>query len=239
MLCLILITNIGSFTKKSTNQPPASGLRNIPLAGSIINLSNLITMEITKAICAITTEVGSIAKTKKNEQQGFRFRGVDDLMNTLHPLFAKYAVFAVPEVLESTREERVTAKGTALISAILRVKYHFTAMDGSEICATVIGEGMDTADKASNKALSVAFKYACFQVFCIATEEVAASDPDNYTPDGSIAAHRVIMNRLYGCKSKDELRQIANDFGGTIQKDEQLLILYKAIKKKFFQEVKS
>ena len=107
-------------------------------------------------------------------------------------------------------------------------------MDGSEICATVIGEGMDSADKASNKALSVAYKYACFQMFCIATEEVAAADPDNYTPDRSVSANRVIMQRLYDCKSKDELRKIADDFGGTIQGDEQLLMVYRAIKQKFF-----
>ena len=193
-------------------------------------------MEITKSLCAITAEVGSIGKTKKNEQQGFKFRGVDDLMNTLHPLFAKYGIIVVPEVLESTREERITAKGAALVSAILKIRYHFTAIDGSEICATVIGEGMDTADKASNKAMAVAYKYACFQVFCIPTEEVAAADPDNYTPDRSIAASKVIMNRLYSCKSKDELRQIADDFGGTIQADEQLLSLYRAIKHKFFGE---
>ena len=190
-------------------------------------------MEITKSLCAITAEIGSLAKNKKNQQQGYSFRGVDDLMNTLHPLFAKYGVLMVPEVLETTREERVTAKGSALISAILRVKYHLTAMDGSEICATVIGEGMDTADKASNKALAVAYKYACFQIFCIPTEEIGNADPDNYTPDNSISANRVIKDRLLKCKSLDELKTICADYGGTIQADEQLLILYRGIKAKF------
>lgn len=195
-------------------------------------------MEITKSLCAITAEIGGLAKNKKNQQQGYSFRGIDDLMNALHPLFAKYGVLMVPEVLESNREERVTAKGSALISAILKVKYHLIGIDGSEVTATVIGEGMDTADKASNKALAVAFKYAAFQIFCIPTDEIGKDDPDNFTPDRSISANRVIMNRLYSCKSKEELRQIANDFGGTIQADEQLLILYKAIKKKIFGEVK-
>ena len=190
-------------------------------------------MEITKSLCAITAEIGSIAKSKKNEQQGYSFRGVDDLMNSLHPLFAKYGVLMVPEVLESTREERVTAKGSALISTILKVKYHFTAMDGSEICATVIGEGMDTADKASNKALAIAFKYVALQVFCIPTDEVGKDDPDNYTPDNSISANRVIKDRLLQCKSLDELKTVCADYGGTIQADEQLLILYRGVKAKF------
>lgn len=195
-------------------------------------------MEITKSLCAITAEIGSIGKNKKNQQQGYSFRGIDDLMNTLHPLFAKFGVIVVPEVLESTREERITAKGSALISAILKVKYHFTSVDGSEVCATVIGEGMDTADKASNKALAVAYKYACFQVFCIPTEEIAAADPDNCTPDRSISANRVIKERLLGCKSLDELKAICADYGGTIQDDEQLLILYRGIKAKFVGGIK-
>ena len=190
-------------------------------------------MEITKSLCAITAEVCSIGKTKKNQQQGYTFRGVDDLMNTLHPLFAKYSVIVVPEVLDSIREERVTAKGTALISSILRVKYHFMGLDGSEVCATVVGEGMDTADKASNKALAVAYKYACFQVFCIPTEEIGAADPDNYTPDRSISAQRIIKERLMKCKDLAELRQIHADFGDTIEKDEQLLPLARAIQSKF------
>lgn len=193
-------------------------------------------MEITKSLCAITAEIGSIAKSKKNQQQGYSFRGVDDLMNSLHPLFAKYGVLMVPEVLESTREERVTAKGSALISAILKVKYHFVSMDGSEITATVIGEGMDTADKASNKALAVAFKYVALQVFCIPTDEVGKDDPDNYTPDSSISTNRVIKERLLKCRSFNELREIAFNYGDTIQKDETLYPLYLAQKKKFGKE---
>ena len=35
---------------------------------------------------------------------------------------------------------------------------------------------MDSGDKATNKAMSIAFKYACFQTFCIPTEEMV--DPD-------------------------------------------------------------
>lgn len=40
---------------------------------------------------------------------------------------------------------------------------------------------MDSGDKSSNKAMSVAFKYACFQALCIPTEEM--KDPDGETPE--------------------------------------------------------
>lgn len=65
--------------------------------------------------------------------------------------------------------------------SICKIKYTFFAEDGSSVYAIVIGEGMDTGDKATNKAMSIAFKYACFQVFCIPTEEM--QDPDAERPE--------------------------------------------------------
>lgn len=189
-------------------------------------------MEVTKAICAITAEIGALGKNKKNEQQGYSFRGVDDLMNALHPLFAKFGVFLLPDVQDCRRDERITAKGNALIAVTVTVKYHFIAQDGSEVCATVVGEGMDSADKATNKAMTAAFKNVCFQTFCIPTDEVAKSDPDNYTPDASKSMQRIIMEKLYACKSINDLRNVQFDYGGTIQADDQLLMVARAVQAK-------
>lgn len=133
-------------------------------------------MNIYQSIAAVMGEIGAVGKTSKNQQQGFMYRGIDAVMNALQPALIKYGVFVVPEILEQTREERVNAKGTTLIYSICKIKYTFFAEDGSSVCAIVIGEGMDTGDKATNKAMSIAFKYACFQVFCIPTEEMV--DPD-------------------------------------------------------------
>ena len=95
----------------------------------------------------------------------------------------------VPQVLEQTREERQTSKGGNLIYSICKIKYIFYAEDGSSIEAIVIGEGMDSGDKATNKAMAIAMKYAMFQVFCIPTEEM--KDPDSDTPPES---KKVIKN---------------------------------------------
>lgn len=133
-------------------------------------------MNICTAINEVMAEIGAIGKTSRNATQGFMYRGVDAVMNALQPAMVKHGIFVVPEVLEQTREERTNAKGTTLLYSILKIKYTFFAGDGSNVSCVVIGEGMDTGDKASNKAMSVAFKYACFQVFCIPTEEM--KDPD-------------------------------------------------------------
>lgn len=137
-------------------------------------------MNIYEAISKIMSEIGAIGKNSKNATQGFMYRGIDAVMNAINPALTKYHVFVVPEVLEQTREERVNTKGTTLLYSILKVKYTFFAEDGSNVSAIVIGEGMDSGDKATNKAMSIAFKYACFQVFCIPTEEMVDPDAESH-----------------------------------------------------------
>lgn len=140
-------------------------------------------MNIYESITKIMEEVPAIGKNQINAQQKFKFRGIDDVMNALQPLLAKNKVFIVPEILEQTREERTTSKGGNLVYSICKIKYKFYAEDGSSIEAVTIGEGMDSGDKATNKAMAIAMKYALFQVFCIPTEEM--KDPDGETPDES------------------------------------------------------
>lgn len=129
-------------------------------------------------------DIGAVGKNTKNQQQGFMYRGIDAVMNALNPVMAKLGLFLCPEVLEQTREERTSIKKdsygnertSTLLYSIMKIKYTLYAPDGSNVSCVVIGEGMDSGDKASNKAMSVAFKYAAFQLFCIPTEEMV--DPD-------------------------------------------------------------
>lgn len=134
------------------------------------------------AINAVMKDCGAVGKDSTNPQQGYKYRGIDAVMNAINPALTKNKVFVAPEVLEQTREERVNAKGTLLIYSMVKVKYTFFAEDGSFVSAVVMGEGMDSGDKATNKAMSAAFKYALFQVFCIPTEEMIDSETDSPEP---------------------------------------------------------
>ncbi len=143
--------------------------------------------KIFQLIPAIMGEIDAVGKNKQNKQQGFMYRGIDDVMNAINPALVKYKVFIVPEVLEQSREERQTNKGANLIYSICKMKFKFCAEDGSCVEAITIGEGMDSGDKATNKAMAIAFKYACFQIFCIPTEEMKDPDSDSHQikPKGS------------------------------------------------------
>lgn len=134
-----------------------------------------------KAIIGVMQDIGAVGKDQINKQQGWKFRGIDDVMNALHPAMVKHGVFAVPEIVEQNREVKVLKSGTSMIFSVCRIRYTFYAEDGTYVQATVVGEGMDTGDKATNKAMAIAFKYACFQVFCIPTEEMV--DPDSERPE--------------------------------------------------------
>lgn len=133
-------------------------------------------MKIYQAIAKIMGEVEPISKSRKNEAQGYKFRGIDDTYSALQLILSRNGVFTVPEVIDDRTEDRLTSRGNAIIYRVFRMKYKFFADDGSCVEAVVVGEGMDTGDKASNKAMSVAHKYALLQVFMIPTEE--AKDPE-------------------------------------------------------------
>ena len=151
-------------------------------------------MNIFESITKIMEEIPAIKKDKVNSTQNFKFRGIDDVMNVLHPLLSKYKVFIVPQVLEHKREERVTSKGGNLIYSICKVKYIFYAEDGTSVEAITEGEGMDSGDKSTNKAMAVAMKYALFQVFCIPTDDMI--DPDSESPEPSKPAESTISTKI-------------------------------------------
>lgn len=136
--------------------------------------------QIYAAISAAMADIGAISKDKYSKEIGYKFRGIDDVMNALKPVLTKNKIFTVPQVLEQTREERVTVKGVKLRYSLLKIAFRFYATDGSFVEAVTLGEGMDSGDKASNKAMAIAYKYALFQVFCIPTEEMTDPDGESY-----------------------------------------------------------
>ena len=121
-----------------------------------------------------------IGKDRKNEQQGYKFRGIDDVYNALAPILAEQSLCILPQVKSREVIERQTRSGSPLFYVNVAVDFHFvSAKDGSTHVVSMPGEAMDSADKATNKAMSAAYKYACLQAFCIPTE--GDNDADSTT----------------------------------------------------------
>lgn len=178
--------------------------------------------KIVESLASIMAEIGAIGKSRKSSGVNFAYRGIDDVMNELHPLLSKYQVLTVPEVVDHHREERQTNSGKPMIYSIMTVKIHFVAVDGSEVVATVVGEGMDMSDKASNKALAIAYKYACFQVLCIPTEEMAKADPDGYMPESSRPTEAQLKTYIDNCDTVDDFKTMKANWGVYISGNAEL-----------------
>ena len=137
--------------------------------------------DVYRLIAAVSGELAQagIGKTKKNEQQGYQFRGIDDVYNALAPVMSKHGLVMLPRMIERTVTERVTKSGSTLFYVLVNAEFDFVATsDGSTHTVCTYGEAMDSGDKATNKAMSAAYKYAAFQTFCIPTE---AQDADATT----------------------------------------------------------
>lgn len=140
-------------------------------------------MEVYKAIAAVAGELAAIGigKNSENKQQGFKFRGIDAVYNALAPLLAKHHLVILPRCVERSVVERHTKSGGVIFSVAVKSEFDMvSAIDGTKHTIATYGEAMDSGDKATNKALSAAYKYAAFQAFCIPTEETAV-DADSET----------------------------------------------------------
>lgn len=144
--------------------------------------------KIYQQLAKIMAGAKAIGKDSVNKQQGFTFRGIDAVMNHLHPVFVKHGVIVLPEVMGERSEERKTRQGSNLIYRILTIRFHFVAEDGSEVVTTVIGEGMDSGDKGANKAMAVGLKYALTQMLLLPYDEI---DPDAETHPPSVPAKKL------------------------------------------------
>lgn len=170
------------------------------------------------AIAAVMADLGKegISKDRKNDQQGYKFRGIDDVYNALSPILSRHNLCMLPRILSREVTERKTIKGGALFNVVVEAEFDLVCSeDGSKHVIRTYGEAMDSADKATNKAMSAAYKYAAMQAFAIPTEgdndadttthEVAAEDVPKASKN---LTSREIYSRL--SKANHELATIAD-----------------------------
>jgi hypothetical protein len=156
-----------------------------------------------QAISAVMEEMSreGIRKDRKNTQQNYSFRGIDDVYNALAPVLAKHALVVTPRCLDRQKEVVATAKGGTLFYVTVDMEFELaSAIDGSTKVARMFGEAMDSGDKATNKAMSAAYKYMAMQEFCIPTE--GDNDADA-TTHKLATAEEMAINLLKGCGSKE------------------------------------
>lgn len=192
-------------------------------------------MKVYQAINAVQAalSVDGIGKNRLNTQQGsgYKFRGIDDVYNALSPLLAKHALVIIPRMLTRSCEERQSKAGGALFYVTVEAEFDFvSAEDGSKVTARTFGEAMDSGDKATNKAMSAAYKYTAFQTFAIPTEGNPDADTDTHeVVSGMSPSNLADWLQAISIAARDELEAVSKD-GQEAAREVNDEMAYKAIR---------
>lgn len=159
------------------------------------------------AVQADIIELGGIAKGRENKEQNFWFRGFEDVVSVVSPLLVKHKIVFLPTVRAVeylVRETPAYKEGQApKRAAVTFIQMDFrivSLVDGSETIVQSVGEGKDHGDKATNKAMTIALKYAMTMAFQIPTyvddqEEDGNSETGGASADGPITAEQLVALR--------------------------------------------
>ena len=173
------------------------------------------TKSVYQLIAAVAGELAhvGISKNQRNQQgAGYNFRGIDDVYNAVGPLLAKHGLVILPRCINRELVERLSAQGKALFYVTVDAEFDFVSSEDNSVhTVKMYGEAMDSGDKATNKAMSAAYKYAMFQAFCIPTAG------DN---DADASTHEVIAKpepvETLSLDQVTEITKVANEVGAEI-----------------------
>lgn len=136
--------------------------------------------QIYKAIVGVMQDIGAIEKNSTNPYDKYKYRGIDDVYNNLQQALIKNGVVIKPELLDIVQLDRTSKKGEPMVHTRVTVKYQVAcAADGSSIDVVFPGENMDRSDKSINKAMTAAYKYMAFELFCIPVRDMEDADKDS------------------------------------------------------------
>ncbi|TCD25014.1 single-stranded DNA-binding protein [Lelliottia amnigena] len=186
-------------------------------------------------VASALAEQGISKERKQGSQVTYAFRGIDDIYNALAPQLVKHKLLILPRYTERTSVERTSKNGGALFYITVRGDFDFVSTeDGSVHTVTTYGEAMDSGDKATNKAMSIAFKYAAFQAFCIPTEETAIdadAEMHQVAPQDAESALKEFGDKASLSQSLDELqaayKEVWSKLGGNKKYEERAAETYK------------
>lgn len=166
-----------------------------------------------EALQAVMADVQGIAKSDRNEQQRFNFRGIDAVMNAVGPAFRRHGIICVPITTDAQHRDVRTANDKPSRECTVTVTYRFYGPAGDFIDAQVPGESMDVGDKGTPKAMSVAYRTLLLQTLCIPTDE---PDPDSQTYEratATISANDLRDGALAAKGDQDRLRALYKQAG--------------------------
>ena len=139
---------------------------------------------ILQAINAVMKEVGYVRK-QKSPDLSYTFAGEAALISALRPSMVEQGiVMYVGKVYDVVSREYASRSGAAMMNVTLTADIVFEHGESdTHITVQARGEASDNSDKANNKAMTCAYKYALRETFMIETGD----DPDNFVSERASA----------------------------------------------------
>lgn len=137
------------------------------------------------ALANVMADVREVAKKDRNEHHKFLFRGIDAVVNAVGPALRTHNVVVMPHVEDFNYATITSSNGKPTGHVTVKVRYRFTGPAGDFLDSVVMGESMDMGDKATPKAMSVAFRTALLQALALPTDDI---DPDAESYERGAAA---------------------------------------------------
>lgn len=159
-------------------------------------------------VVEVMHEVQGIAKRERNAAQGFNFRGIDAVMNAVGPALRAAGGFIAPRIVEASHEVGQTAKGSPINITHVVVEYSVYGIEGEPVSGTVAAEAFDSGDKATAKAMSVAYRTFLLQLLCLPTDE---PDPDASSYEATPAATRNWAAEADACQDRESALALYNE----------------------------
>jgi hypothetical protein len=166
-----------------------------------------------QAFAAVMADISAVGKDGLYDagKTRYNFRGVDGVVNAVGPVLRKHGVVIVPTVLDAKyREVETGANRTLMRESTVHVRYTVYGPAGDSFCGEVFGEALDSSDKGTAKATSVAFRIFLLQALTIPTME---PDPDESRHERS---PRVVEDLPISAANADALRTSCEQKGVSV-----------------------
>jgi hypothetical protein len=141
---------------------------------------------VVQALSAVMADVREVRKDQRNTapgQGGYAFRGIDAVMNAVGPALRVHGVVVMPRVISCEQSSIEVGQNRTRMGHV-RVEVEYTAHGpaGDTLAGTVVAEAMDSGDKATSKAMSVAYRTFLIQALTLPTDD---PDPESFTYERS------------------------------------------------------
>jgi len=192
--------------------------------------------QVVELLNKVMGEVGAVKKGDRNDHQKFNFRGIDAVINAVSPALRAHGVVVTPQVIDYQYETvQVGNPAKNMASVRVLVRYTFHAPDGSSLETVVPGESFDSGDKATAKAMSVAFRTALIQSLCLPTDE-ADPDASSYERASPPPAHKPVQRVAREDRQPGEAAPVVPITGGKQASDKQVGMVKKYIRELGFDQ---